>query len=227
MRKEWLIPIAIICAGALLAFAVYSVRHHAVIQTNGNPDAVRAVSTSDHVLGNPAAAVVIIEYADIDSEYSKNFQKVMEQVMQSYGSTANVAWVYRHLPATGVDVNSESHAEAAECVAMLSGTNNFFKFIDALQTAAPGENQFNPAGYDAIVQSLGVSSGSFDGCMTAHTYQKRVAADYQNAGEIGATGSPFSILLVKGQKPSVISGSIPYDTMKQIIDASISKALAQ
>lgn len=227
MRQEWFIPIAIVCAGILLAFATYSVRHHDAVSTNGNPEAVRAVSPSDHVLGNPAAPVTIIEYADIDSEYSKAFQKVMEQVMETYGGNGNVAWVYRHLPATGVDANSESHAEAAECVAALSGTNNFFKFIDAIQTSAPGENQFDPAGYDAVVQQLGLSSGSFDGCMSSHTYQQKVEADYENAGEIGATGSPFSILLVKGQKPSVISGSIPYDTMKQIIDASIAKALQQ
>ncbi len=226
MRKEWLIPVTIVIAGALIAVAVYVVHYHAVVQVSGDPNAVRPVTPSDHMLGDPAAVVTIIEYADIDAEYSKDFQQVMNQVIENYGQTGNVAWVYRHLPAAGVDVHAESHAEAAECVGALSGTNNFFKFINALQTAAPGENQFDPAGYDAVVQSLGVSTGDFDTCMANHTYKNRIQADYQNAGEIGATGSPFSILLIKGKAPSVISGSIPYSTMKQIIDAAITKALA-
>jgi protein-disulfide isomerase len=226
MKKELTVPIAIIFAGAVIAFAIFNVRYHGVALVNANPSAVRAVDTTDHVLGNPAAPVTIIEYADIDSEYSKSFQKVMEQAIKEYGSNGNVAWVYRHVP-TDAQSNSGSHAEAAECVAALSGTNNFFAFIDALQTAAPGTNTFDPNGYDAAVTSLGLSKGTFDQCMAAHTYRVRVAADYANARQIGATGSPFSVLLVHGQKPAIIEGLIPYPSMKQIIDASISKALTK
>jgi protein-disulfide isomerase len=227
MNREWTVPLAIIFAGVVIAFATYSVRHHDIpTLTTENPSAVRAVDLSDHVLGNPAAPVTIIEYADIDSEFSKDFQKVMEQVLQDYGSNGNIAWVYRHIP-TDTQSNSEMHAEAAECVAALSGTNNFFKFIDALQTAAPGQNEFDPAGYDAIVTALGLSSGTFDQCMAAHTYRVRVDGDYANAQAIGATGTPFSVLLIRGQKPAVIEGSVPYPVLKQIIDTSISKALTK
>jgi protein-disulfide isomerase len=224
MKRELKIPLAIIFAGAILAFAVYTVRHHDASTSTEDPSVVRAVDTSDHVLGNPAAPVTVIEYADIDSSYAKDFQKVMEEVIQNYGAGGNVAWVYRHLPADPQS-NSAQHAEAAECVASLSDTNTFFAFIDALQAAAPGDNSFDPLGYDAVVTRLGLSSGTFDQCMASHTYKQRVVSDYGNAGAIGATASPFSVLLVHEQKPAIIEGSVPYPAMKKIIDASIAKAL--
>jgi protein-disulfide isomerase len=226
MKREYVVPAAIIFAGIIISFAIYAVRHHTADLSNGNPEAVRAVSSNDHVLGNPSAPVVFIEYADIDSEYSKTFQPVMDQLLQTYGATGNVAWVYRHFPLDPTS-DSESDAEAAECVASLGGTHDFFAFVDAVETAAPGDAQFSPADYDQVVTSLGLASGSFDGCMTAHTYQKKVLADAQNAALIGATGSPYTILLIKGLKPEVISGAVPYETAKQIVDTAIKAQLGQ
>jgi protein-disulfide isomerase len=227
MKKELTIPIAILFAGIIISIAIFVTHPHIALSPNGNPDAVRPIDTSDHFLGNPAAPVILIEYSDVDSEYSKNFQKVMEQVMQDYGANGNVAWVYRDLPIGDQDVNSEKHDEAAECVASIGKPSDFFAFIDAMQLAAPGDSLFDPTNYDSLVSTLGLSTGSFDSCMTAHTYQSKVAADYKNAQEIGATGTPYNIILIKGQKPLVISGSIPYTTMKKVLDTSIAKALAQ
>jgi protein-disulfide isomerase len=224
MKREMLIPAAIVFVGLILAIAVYNLHHTIAVQQNGNPSAVNPVNPSvDHILGDPNAPVIVIEYADIDSEFSKDFQQVMEQIMQEYGSTGKVAWVYREFPLVTVDQYSEQHAEAAECVASIGNTNDFFSFIDALQAAAPGDNQFNPSGYDAVVTSLGLSSGSFDQCMTAHTFRNKVATDLANAGAIGATGAPSSVVLVKGQKPFIILGGLPYAAMKQVIDTSLAK----
>ena len=133
--------------------------------------------------------------------------------------------VYRSFPLIGVDQYSEEHAEASECVAAQAGSTGFFKFVDALETAAPDQNEFNPKGYDAIITQLGYSVTDFNTCLANHTYEKKVEADYDNALAVGADGSPYTVLLVKGQKPATISGALPYNTMKQIIDAQISKVL--
>jgi protein-disulfide isomerase len=226
MSKDWLVPGAIIFGGLVIAFAVYTINHHVVLATQGNPAATRPVNpTADHIIGNPAAPVVIVEYADIDSEYSKSFQPVMEQIMQTYGNQGNVAWVYRSFPLIGVDQYSEEDSEASECIGAQGGNTGFFKFVDALETAAPDQNEFDPKGYDTIVTQLGYSVTDFNTCLASHTYEKKVEADYENALAIGANGSPYSVLLVKGQKSAIISGALPYLTMKTIIDAQISKVL--
>lgn len=224
-RKEWILPGAIIFAGIILAVAIFVTQHHIGTNTNGNPKAALPVSTNDHVLGKPTAPIVVIEYADIDSPYAKDFQQVMEEVMQKYGSNGNVAWVFRHFPFASDDPNAEEHAEAAECVAAEGGSDGFFGFIDAMQAAAPGDNIFDPKGYDTLVQNLGLSTGSFDTCLTAHTYKKAVQTDYDNAIAVGATGSPYSIIEIKGQAPIVIAGSVPYSTMEKIIDTALANQL--
>jgi protein-disulfide isomerase len=227
MKNEWFLPGAIIVAGIIIAISVYSVHHAQLMSKKGNPEAARPIDATDHVIGNPAAPVVVIEYGDIDSRYTKDFDLVMTQIMDAYGSSGNVAWVFRHFPLVVQNQYSEQHAEAAECVAAQGGTAMFYKFIDSLQATSPDENQFNPAGYDDVVSGLGLDVSKFNLCIKGHTYEKHVAADFNNALEIGAEGSPYSVLLVKGQKPRVISGSLPYNAMKQVVDQAIHKVLAQ
>jgi len=227
MKKEWIIPLAILGAGIVIAVSIYATRHHAQVAQAQDLAAVRPVSLSDHIIGNPSASVVLVEYADVDSEYSKQFQQIMEQVMQNYAPTGDVAWVYRDFPLITNDQYDEENDEAAECAGSLGGNNDFFTFINDMQAAAPGDALFDPSGYDTIASTMGLSTNDFDTCMSNHTFKSTVAADYQNAITIGASGSPYNVLLVKGEKPVLISGAVPYSVMKQVIDASIAKVLAQ
>ncbi|MDB5195493.1 MAG: oxidoreductase [Parcubacteria group bacterium] len=222
--RDLFIPVAIIIAGIILAVAIYAVRiHHTITQGAGSPEAVRPVTPADHIIGNPGAPVTIIEYADIDSSYSKSFQLTMEQLMTEYANGGKVAWVYRHFPNTLQHASAATHALAAECATSLSLPTTFFRFIDAMQATAPGENEFNPDQYPVIVAELGIDQAAFKSCVTAGTFTKRVHDDYDNALAAGATGSPFVVLLVQGQKPASIDGALPYAAMKKLIDQSIAK----
>ena len=223
-RETWLIPIAIVAAGAIFACAIFLHRsHHVEGSEKADITLMHPVTLADHIVGNPSAPVILVEYADIDSSYSKTFQQTMEQLMADEASTGKVAWVYRHLPLIDQHVHAAEHAEAAECMASLGGPNIFWRFIDALNSAAPGDLQFDPKNYDSVATSLGILPQSFDACMTAHTYQQKVADDFENGIAIGAGGSPFTVLLVKGQAPVTIDGAVPYDGLKNIVDQAIAK----
>lgn len=224
-RNQWFIPGAIVAAGLLLAVSTYVVRNtHVLGAPKGDISALTPLSSSDHLIGNPSAPVEIIEYADIDSPYGKSFQKTMEQIMTEYGAGGKVVWVYRHFPLIDQYPNSESHAEAAECAGSLGNANAFWNFIDLLQAEAPGDQQFDPSGYDNVVAQLSIDTARFNACMTAHTYLQKVNDDITNAIDIGASGSPYTVIVIKGQRPIPLSGSLPYDQMKKIIDQSIAKA---
>jgi protein-disulfide isomerase len=220
-----LIPGAIICAGLVLAVTLYQFRISKTNATASKGDAalVRQVTEADHVLGNPTAPIKLVEYADIDSTYSKSFQLTMEQLMAEYAASGKVVWVYRHLPLIDEHFYSESHAEAAECAAKLGGPNDFWRFIDTLNARAPGSQQFNPKDYDGVVTSLGLLPESFHECLNSHIFQKKVGADFQNGLDAGAGGSPFTVLFVEGQNPVTIDGSVSYSSLKKIIDTAIAK----
>lgn len=225
-REAWLIPGAIIAAGLVLAFSIYTHRTHKVEgSVTADISLMHPVSQADHIVGNPSAPVKLVEYSDIDSSYSKTFQQTMEQLMAQYASGGQVAWVYRHLPLIDQHVYAEQHAEAAECAASLAGPSMFWRFIDALNSASPGSLQFDPANYDSVATSLGILPQSFDACLAARTYQEKVSTDFQNGIAIGAGGSPFTVLLVQGQAPITLNGALPYDGLKKIVDQAIEKAL--
>lgn len=224
-RSKWFIPGAIIAAGLLLAFTTYWVRtHHVLGAPKGDISNLAPISPGDHIIGSPSASVVIIEYGDIDSSYGKSFQRTMEQLMATYGAGGKVAWVYRHFPLIDQYPNSESHAEAAECAASVGTPKDFWSFIDVLQALAPGNQQFDPSNYENAASTIGLNTQRFDDCITAHTYLKKVNDDITNAIAIGADGSPYMVILTHGQKPVPISGSLPYDAMKKIIDQAIAQS---
>lgn len=223
--KDLLIPGAIIVAGIILAVAIYIVRvNHNVVHGTGTVDAVRPVTPNDHFIGNPSAPVAIIEYADIDSNYAKSFQMTMEQLMTEHASDGKVVWVYRHFPLTTQHPNSATHSLAAECAASLSVPTTFFRFIDAIQAAAPGDNEFNPDNYLPIVGQFGIDLEKFKKCVNDGVFTKKVHDDYDNALATGATASPFIVLVVQGEKPRTITGAIPYSALKKIVDDAIIKS---
>ena len=224
-RDAWVIPGAILVAALILAFAVYAIRTKQLqLPPEGDVSLVRPVSEKDHIMGNPAAPVVIIEYADIDSNYAKDFQATMQQLMAEYASRGEVAWVYRHLPLVDQHPNSREHAEAAECVASLGGEDLFWRFIDNAHALAPRNSQLSPESYVSIIEGMGLRAEAFSDCMEDDRFAKRVADDFENGLYAGADGSPFSIVLIKGQPPITIDGSVPYEGMKRIIEESVAKA---
>ncbi|MBP6868743.1 MAG: thioredoxin domain-containing protein [Candidatus Pacebacteria bacterium] len=228
LQKPWLIPTAIILAGALIAISLFIVRSSDILGTpKGDPASFRPLSEDDHLVGNPEAQVIIIEYADIDSEHAKSFHESMGRLMNEYGSTGKVAWVYRHFPLVDKNINSIKHAEASECAAALGGERAFWGFIDAVHASAPGGATFDPSGYTLIAKGLGISESDFVACTTKRAYKARVNEDFANAIDSGATASPYSILVVEGKKPAALTGSIPYDGLKQIVDEALRTEVGQ
>ena len=224
-REAWFIPVAIIVAGVILAVATFAYRNNDVEgSVVADISLLRPVSEDDHIIGNPAASVVLIEYADIDSPPAKSFQQTMTQLMAEYAESGKVAWVYRHLPLIDQHVYAAQHAEAAECIATLGGPNIFWRFIDALNSAAPGDLQFDPANYEGVVSSFGILPQSFNDCVRGRQFEQRVSRDFENGLAIGAGGSPFSVLLVRGKPPVTIDGAVPYDALKRIISEAVAQA---
>ena len=125
MKEKLAIPFAILVAGGLIAGALYYSNlktaelqqkalqaQHAEKDTTGE---MRPLSSEDHILGNPKADVVIVEYSDLECPYCKLFQPTLQRVMDEYGKDGKVAWVYRHFPIDSLHPKAPKEAEASEC----------------------------------------------------------------------------------------------------------------
>jgi len=224
MKSSFTIPLAIILGGIVVAGAVYiSMRQPAKLPNGGDPSLVRPVSSSDHILGNPAAKVMIVEYSDFDCTFCKGFHETMNQIIASEGTNGDVAWVFRQFPLIEIHPDAMSNARAAECVAQVAGNDAFWKFTDALFAAQPAD----PKTYGTLAASIGLTGNAFATCYAtaSTTLDARITADRQNALDVGAEGTPYSLILVKGsagwRTPVVMNGAYPYDAVKQLIEQAL------
>ncbi len=220
MKSSLTIPIAIILGGIVVAGAVYvSLKKPSAPSGDSNPALVRPVSSSDHILGNPTAPVMIVEYSDFDCTFCKGFHETLNQITANEGANGNVAWVFRQFPLSEIHPNAFSHARAAECAAQVAGNDAFWKFTDALFAHQP----VDPATYGTLAASIGISGNAFATCYAnaSTTLDARITADRQNALSMGASGTPFSIIIVKGKAPIVMAGGYSYDAVKLLIDQAL------
>lgn len=216
MKSSLTVPIAIVVGGIIIAVAVYVSIPKAPVTSTGNPSLVRPVGASDHILGNPAAKVMIVEYSDFDCDFCKGFNDTLHQIIATEGVNGDVAWVFREFPLTEIHPNAFSHALAAECVAQVAGNDAFWKFSQALYANQP----VDPSQYGTIAAQAGISGDSFATCYASAstTLSARIMADRQNALDTGAQGTPYSLILVHGKAPIVIESAYPYDAVKQLVD---------
>ncbi|MHB0865643.1 MAG: DsbA family protein [Minisyncoccota bacterium] len=221
MKSSYTIPLAIALGSTIVAIAVYlsTPKQPSTSSGAGNPALVRPVGANDHILGNPAAPVKIVEYADFDCEYCKGFDDTLHQIIANEGASGKVAWVYRQFPLTEIHPDAMSLAEASECAAEAGGNDAFWKFTTALFKNQPA----NPTQYGTFAKEVGIPGDAFAACYAdaSTTMSARILADRQNAIAIGAKGTPYSLILAPGKPPVVIAGAYPYAAVKQLVEAAL------
>lgn len=223
--KQYVLPITIVVAGLLIAGAVFFVGKSGtapVNTTSGNPQAIdfRPYDSTDHILGNPDAEVKVIEYADLECPYCKVFQTTMNQVMDYYGQSGQVAWVYRPFPLAQIHSKAPEEAEAAECAADQGGSGEYFKYIDQIYAITPSENGLDLTELPTIAEQQGLNMTEFNSCLSSGKYAAKVQDSYNEAIKAGGTGTPFILITKEGSTDAIpLEGAQPYDSMRAAIDA--------
>lgn len=213
------IAVAIVVAGLSIALAIYMVAAPPKgIPLQNASKTVPAVSANDHILGNPDAPIKIIEYSDLDCPFCRTFHATMKQIMSVYGEDGRVAWVYRHFPIVELHPNAPRLAEASECVASLAGNAGFWKFIDGIFTSPSPNGRFDISQLDTLAAVAGAPSAAFRTCLDSGTFKSKVAAQFKEATDAGAQGTPHNIVVNKDGVSVPIPGAQPYATIKSIID---------
>jgi protein-disulfide isomerase len=233
------VPVAILIGMALIAGAiifkdVWSSRSATV---DNDPLAqenieIKDVTEDDHILGDPNADIVLIEYSDFECPYCKQYHPTLKRIIDEYGPSGKVAWVYRHFPlykgsesSPPLHANAGKQAEASECVAEIGGNAAFWKFTDRLYEVTPGNNRFDMSTIGDIAAYAGVDKATFQTCLDSGKYAQKISDDYFAAIEAGAQGTPYTILIkTRTGEPLVLdAGAVPYPNLKGIIDAFIAK----
>jgi len=232
MQKNSLgIPIAIVISALIIAGAIYFTGKDgggATPQITGNTTedlgeepVVAPITADDHILGNPNALIMLVEYSDYDCPFCKNFHDTMRQIMSEYGPEGTVAWVYRQFPLESLHPNAPKIAAASECVAELGGNEAFWTFSDMIFDERETNAQTDITRLPEFAEKAGVDKGQFELCYNSGKYDAVIADDIQAAIAAGGRGTPHTIVLAGEQYVGEIGGAQPYATVKQNIEGLI------
>lgn len=220
--NKFLVPAAIVVAGALIAGAVYmggSNPRVAGTNTGGQQPTGKIVpiSEEDHIRGSRTAEIVIVEYSDTECPFCKVFHNTMKQVLNDY--EGRVAWVYRHLPIPQLHVKAQKEAEATECVAELGGNQTFWVYLDKIFETTNSNDSLDPAQLPILAKAVGIDETAFNACLSSGKYTQAVKDSATEGYAAGARGTPFSLILVDGDVAGTINGAEPLASIKTKIDA--------
>jgi len=226
------IPLAIVIAGLIVAGAIFFSGDSSDKDTSGANlgqtgtfdiyERLPLIKESDHVLGNPGAPIVFIEYSDLECPACQYFHAEMHKLIDEYGPSGDVAWVYRHAPLEQLHSKAPKEAQAAECVAELGGNDAFWKFIDRVFEVSPTNNGLDLTLLPEIATFAGVDANAFNTCLESDRHQDTVRQGLQeaiNTAEGGRLGTPHNFVVINGGEEIVpLPGGIPFASLKDIVE---------
>jgi len=123
-------------------------------QNNGALDSIAEITKDDHILGDINAPVKIVEFSDTECPFCKRFHQTMEQIIDEYGKTGQVAWVYRHFPLDSLHSKARKESEALECA---GEQGKFWEYTSSVYKTTPSNNKLDPNQLFKIAIDLGLN----------------------------------------------------------------------
>jgi protein-disulfide isomerase len=165
-------------------------------------------------LGNANAPVKMIEFADFQCPYCREFHEIIfPQLKKDYIDTGKASFYFQHYAFLGEE--SIFAAEASECANL---QNKFWEYHDALYEQQNSENRgfITDSFLNGIAKSLQLNESLFADCMAQHAGLTRVKNETQDAQAAGVHATPT--LSINGQR---IEGVSSYTVLQAAIEAAL------
>jgi len=213
---------AIIIAGLIIGGAI-------LLKGNSQPVAgdvanlanikIKQVASDEHILGNPNAKVMLVEYSDTECPFSKRFHDTTAQIIKEKGN--DIAIVYRHFPIAQLHPIAFHEAVATECAYEQGGNETFWKYIDEVYKRTGSNNTLDPKELPKIAGDIGLDLASFNTCLDTEKYADKVKEQMKSGNDIGVNGTPKSFILKKGKVVDTIEGAYPYEQVLEKINKAL------
>ncbi len=233
MKNVWNIALAA-CFGAVIGF---SVGQHVTTKTGtplrpsqapspsqGTPlappgsDTVYKVAIGDAPQkGDPEAKVTIVEWSDFQCPYCGRVIETLRQIEKAYGNDVRFAFKHNPLPMHPDAPYAARAAIAAE------RQGKFWQMHDKLFEAnlSRQPDALKKDKVDQMARDLGLDMEKYQHDVSAPETEQRIRDDQAQAQKLGANGTPH--FFIDGAR---ISGALPFDSFKAVIDAQMKRANA-
>jgi protein-disulfide isomerase len=140
----------------------------------------------DHVLGDPNAPNVIIDYFSLTCPHCANFNAaVMPVVRKEWVETGKAKLIMRHFPSDGIATHAALFAECA-------GSGKFYDVVDALFKAQI--DWLTASDTDAemikVLVRQGISAAAATACLSDDQHLNKIIADVQSGQALQVRSTP-------------------------------------
>ena len=185
---------------------------------NNEPSGIiPSVSEADHIRGDKNSPVTIIEYSDFECPFCQRFHQTLQKIVAEYDG--QVRWVYRHFPLTSIHQNAQKLAEGSECATEFGGNDAFWAYSEAIFSS----NNYSNDALVKIATNIGIKSDKFLSCLTGGKYTETVQSVSGAGLSAGVTGTPGSFVIGKNGEAQLVSGALPYESIKKVIDIELAR----
>lgn len=181
------------------------------------PIQLAEITEEDHIRGDIDAPITIVEFSDIECPFCKRFHPTMQQVLANY--SGQVRWVYKHFPLESIHRNARREAEATECAAKLGGNDGFWAYLDAIFEQTPSNDGLPSSALPQIAEDVGLDRVAFTECLDSGEMTEVVTRHSAEAVAAGGQGTPYSIIETPDGERIPLSGALPFEQIKQVIDS--------
>ncbi len=150
-------------------------------------DPLLALVPDDHMSGNPAASVLLIEYLDYQCPTCQAYHPVVQQLEDDFAGDLLV--VRRHFPLTTVHPNAFAAAVAVEAAGRQDAFDAMGDLLFMQQSdwaSAPDPQSF----FEGYATQLGLDLTQFQNDVSDPALADRVQRDLDNALTLGANATP-------------------------------------
>jgi len=140
------------------------------------------ITELDHIQGDIAAPVTLVEYGDFECPYSREAVKTIQALQREFGP--NLRFVFRHFPLAAKHPHSVQAAEAAEAAAAQGQFWGMYATLFAHQWELEYRELMDYAG------QLELDRVRFGKALQQHNHLDRVRADVATGQQHGVTGTP-------------------------------------
>jgi protein-disulfide isomerase len=167
------------------------------------------VGTEGPSLGPADAPITIVEFSDYQCPYCSRAEPAVKEIMRRYPK--DVRLVYRHLPLP-FHADAQAAAEASVCA---WDQDRFWEYHALL---FENQRELGAEQLTAYASELGLDLDAFAACQVDDATAERVHADMEEAGALGATGTPT--FYING---IMITGSRPVEEFEAMIEAELAR----
>ena len=171
------------------------------------PQLTKSVEARDHIRGNAAASVTLVEYGDYACPACRDAESIVKAILQVM--PAEVRFVFRHFPLRQAHPQAQHTAEAAEAA---GAQGKFWDMHDYLFERQRHLGDFELLRYGA---EIGLNTDRYNDELMREVYAGRVNDDLINGIQSGVTDTPT--FFINGARHD---GPVRFETLLAAIQAA-------